>query len=92
MGLRRTALLVDGHDPTLEIDPGLDGTQHLVAGTEYSREQPELLGQKLKHPLIGSDRCPELWLWVSFPPRCARLRLTGLNGSASKRSVCCTDG
>src|SRR5665213_234370 len=49
-GLRRTALLVNGHDPTFEIDPGLDSAQHLVAGTEHSRKQPELLGKKLEHP------------------------------------------
>ena len=51
--LRRAALLVDADDALLEIDAGLDGAEHLVAGAEDAVEEPELLVEKLVDPLVG---------------------------------------
>ena len=47
------ALLVDRRDALLEVDAGLDGPEHFVAGPEHAVEQLELLGEELEDALIG---------------------------------------
>lgn len=45
--------LVDLGDPLLEIDPGFERSEHLVAGPEDALEELELFGQQLEDSLVG---------------------------------------
>ena len=51
--LRGAALLVNRHDPLLEVHTGLDGAEHLVAGAENAIEEAEFLIKKLINPQVG---------------------------------------
>ena len=47
------AALVDGGDALLEIDAGLDGAEHLVAGAEHALEELEFFGEEFEDAFIG---------------------------------------
>ena len=51
--LRCTAFLVNGNDPLFEIDAGLDGAEHLVAGSEDAIEKAKFFVEKLIDPHVG---------------------------------------
>lgn len=45
--------MIDISNALLEIDAGLDRSEHLVAGAKYPFEELELLGEQLEDALIG---------------------------------------
>ena len=81
---RRAAVLVDGDDAPLEVDAGLDGAEHLVTGTEDTREEPEFLVEQLEDALSAALR----WLRKLRQPR----RTSGRSGGSVRCAARCAAG